>query len=182
MAQQTATSEALTAGTWTVDQAHSEVGFTVRHLGLSKVRGRFNSFSAAVEVAEDLAASSVSATVDLSSVDTNQADRDAHLKTTDFFDIEANPQMVFTSTSVADDTLEGDLTLNGITRPVTFDLDVYGVTDDGYGVTRAGFGATGSIRRSDFGIDFNMPVGLDGMLVSDKVAIELEIQIVPVES
>jgi polyisoprenoid-binding protein YceI len=84
--------------------------------------------------------------------------------------------MTFTSTRVTPDTLAGDLTINGITRPVELDLEVYGVTVDGYGVTRAGFGATGSITRSEFDISFNMPVGLDGMLISDKVTIELEIQ------
>lgn len=182
MSQQTATLEGLTTGTWTIDPAHSEVGFTVRHLGLSKVRGRFNSFSGTVEVADDPTASTVSASIDLSSVDTNQPDRDQHLRSTDFFGVDANPRMTFTSTGVSPDTLVGDLTINGVTRPVELDLEVYGVTVDGYGVTRAGFGATGAISRSDFGIAFNMPVGLDGMLISDKVTIELEIQITAPEA
>lgn len=170
---------AFTPGTWTVDPAHSEVGFTVRHLGLSRVRGRFNTFSATIEVAEDVTQSAVTATVDLSSVDTNQPDRDAHLRSTDFFGVDSNPQMTFTSTKITDDALAGDLTINGVTRPVEFDLDVYGATVDGYGVTRAGFGASTTISRSDFDISFNMPVGVDGMLISDKVNIELEIQAVP---
>ncbi|MFV2038941.1 MAG: YceI family protein [Acidimicrobiales bacterium] len=169
----------LTAGTWTVEPMHSEVGFTVRHLGLSKVRGRFNTVSGTIEIAEDETASSVRATVDLSSVDTNNADRDAHLLSTDFFGIEAHPQMTFTSTNVSHDTLAGDLTINGITQPVEFDLEFHGVAVDGYGTTRAGFSATGRIKRSDFEIDFNMPLGIDGMLVADKVDIELEIQAVP---
>lgn len=169
----------LAAGTWTIDPTHSEVGFTVRHLGLSKVRGRFNTFSAVATIAEDPSASSVSATVALSSVDTNQPDRDAHLKGTDFFGAESHPEMTFTSTTVSADGLAGDLSINGITKPIELDLEVHGVTVDAYGTTRAGFSASGVIKRSDFGIDFNMPIGLDGMMISDKVTIELEIQAVP---
>ena len=177
MTAQTAT--ALTAGTWTVEPAHSEVGFTVRHLGLSKVRGRFNSFSGSVVVGDDPLVSKLEATVDLASVDTNNADRDGHLSTTDFFGVENNPTMTFSSTSVSETSLAGDLTVNGVTKPVTFDLEFHGVVVDGYETTRAGFSAEGAISRSDFGIDFNAPLGMDGMLIGDKVSIELEIQLVP---
>jgi polyisoprenoid-binding protein YceI len=169
----------LTPGTWTIEPAHSSVGFTVRHLGLSKVRGQFNDFTGNISVGDDQLASSVNAAIELSSVDTNNADRDGHLQSTDFFGAEANPQMVFTSTGVTEGSLSGDLSINGQTKPVVLDLEFHGVTVDGYGVTRAGFSAEGSIKRSDFGIEFNMPVGLDGMLISDKVDIELEIQAVP---
>lgn len=169
----------LTTGRWTVEPAHSSVGFAVRHLGLSKVRGQFNAFVGTVEIVDDLHASSVTASVDLSSIDTNNPDRDGHLQSTDFFGVENNPQMTFTSMSVTDSTLAGDLTLNGITKPVSFDLEFHGVAVDGYGTTRAGFSAAGKILRSDYGIDFNMPVGLDGMLIGDKIEIELEIQAVP---
>ena len=170
----------LTPGTWTIEPAHSSVGFTVRHLGLSKVRGQFNDFTGDISIDNDQLASSVNATIELSSVDTNNADRDGHLQSTDFFGAEANPQMTFTSTGVTEGSLSGDLSINGQTKPVVLDLEFHGVTVDGYGVTRAGFSAEGSIKRSDFGIEFNMPVGLDGMLISDKVDIELEIQAVPV--
>jgi polyisoprenoid-binding protein YceI len=169
----------LTTGTWDIEPAHSEVGFTVRHLGMSKVRGRFNSFAGQVEVAEDSTASSVTAIVDMASVDTNSADRDGHLKSTDFFGIDANPQMTFRSTSVSEDSLVGDITINGVTATIEFDLEFHGVAVDHYDTTRAGFSATGQIKRSDFGIDFNAPLGLDGMLISDKVTIELELQAVP---
>ena len=172
-------SETLTPGTWAIEPSHSSVGFTVRHLGLSKVRGQFNSFSGELTIAEDQTASSVSATVELSSIDTNNADRDGHLQSTDFFGVEANPQMTFSSTGVTNSSLTGDLTINGVTKSVTFDLDFHGVVVDGYEVTRAGFSAEGEILRSDFGIAFNMPIGLDGMLISDKVNIELEIQATP---
>ena len=116
---------------------------------------------------------------DRSSIDTNNADRDGHLQSTDFFGVENHPQMSFISTSVSETALSGDLTINGVTKPVTFDLEFHGVAVDGYETTRAGFSAEGEISRSDFGIDFNMPIGLDGMLIGDKIAIELEIQAVP---
>ena len=175
----TAATTTLTPGTWTVEPAHSEVGFSVRHLGLSKVRGRFNSFAGTVTIGDDATASAVQATVDMASVDTNNADRDAHLRSTDFFDADAHPQMVFTSTGVTADTLTGDLTINGVTKPVAFDLEFHGVAVDGYDTTRAGFSASTRILRSDYGIDFNAPLGADGMLIGDKIDIELEIQAVP---
>ncbi len=169
----------LTPGTWTVEPAHSEVGFSVRHLGLSKVRGRFNAFSGTVTIAEAPDRSSVEAAVDLASVDTNNDDRDNHLRSTDFFAVDDHPTMTFTSTEVTERALTGDLTINGITRPVTLDLEFHGVAVDAYDTTRAGFSASGQILRSDFGIDFNAPLGMDGMLIGDKVDLELEIQAVP---
>ena len=169
----------LTTGTWVIEPAHSEVGFTVRHLGLSKVRGRFNSFSGTVSIVDDRFASSVVATIALASVDTNNADRDGHLRSTDFFDVASHPQMTFRSTAVTSDSLTGDLTINGITRAITLDLEFHGVTVDGYETTRAGFSAAGQLSRSDYGIDFNAPLGMDGMLIGDKITIELEIQAVP---
>jgi polyisoprenoid-binding protein YceI len=169
----------LTPGSWTIEPSHSAVGFAVRHLGLSKVRGQFNQFAGTLSIGEDKLASSVEATIELSSVDTNNADRDGHLQSADFFGAEANPQMTFVSTAATESSLTGDLSINGVTQSVVLDLEFHGVAVDGYGVTRAGFSAEGSIKRSDFGIEFNMPVGLDGMLIGDKVEIELEIQAVP---
>ena len=169
----------LTAGTWTIDPAHSEIGFAVRHLGMSKVRGRFNEFSGEATIGEDLTTARVSARVDMSSIDTNNADRDAHLRSGDFFAADTHPEMVFTSTYATEDTLTGELTIAGVTRAVELEVDFHGVVVDGYETTRAGFSASGTIRRSDWGIDFNAPLGMDGMLVSDKVQVELEIQLVP---
>ena len=169
----------LTSGTWTIEPVHSEVGFTVRHLGLSKVRGRFDSFSGTLTIADDPTESSIEATIDLASVNTHNPDRDGHLRSTDFFALEAHPTMTFQSTAVTEDSLTGDLTLNGITKAISMDLEFYGVTVDGFETTRAGFSAQGTIKRSDYGIDFNAPLGMDGMLISDKVSIELEIQAVP---
>lgn len=175
----TTTAPGLSAGTWTIEPAHSEVGFSVRHLGLSKVRGRFNSFSGTIAIAGDLTTSSVEATVDLTSVDTNNADRDNHLQSTDFFGVDANPTMTFRSTAVTQTSLAGDLTINGITKSIAFDLEFHGVVVDGFETTRAGFSATGTLLRSEYGIDFNAPLGMDGMLIGDKITIELEIQAVP---
>ncbi len=172
-------SPTLTAGTWAIEPMHSECGFTVRHPGMSKVRGRFNTFSGSATINDDLTAASVEAIIDLSSVDTNNPDRDGHLTSGDFFNAETHPQMTFVSTSATEDKLVGELTINGTTKTVELDVDYHGVAIDNFGMTRAGFSATGTIRRGDFGINFNAPLGMDGMLISDKVAIELEIQLVP---
>ena len=169
----------LTAGVWDIETTHSSVGFTVRHLGLSKVRGRFNTFGGSVTVGNSVDDVRVEATVDFGSIDTGNAQRDGHLRGGDFFEADAHPEMRFVSTGVSGASLRGELTIMGTTRPVEFDLEVHGVTTDGRGVTRAGFTASGHIHRSEFGVAFNAPLGLDGMLISDKVAIELEVQAVP---
>lgn len=173
----------LTGGHWDVDPAHSSVEFTVRHLGLAKVRGRFDSFSGHLEVGKSLSDSSVVAEVSLSSVDTNNADRDAHLAGSDFFGAESHPTMTFASTSIVeqgdDYLLHGDLTIGSITQPVVFDAEFHGT--EVYpldGTTRAGFSAAGRISRGDFGIAFDVPLGADKVAIGDKVNIELEIQVI----
>lgn len=168
----------LTPGTWNVDPSHSEVGFTARHLMVTKVRGTFEEFEAEVTVGEPFSASSVTATVQLASVNTRNADRDGHLKGTDFFDAENKPTMTFTSTSVTESELVGDLSLNGVTKSVTFDLDFDGVSPDPWGGTRAGFTATTSLNRKDYGITWNVAVDGGGVLVGDKVDVTLDIQLV----
>lgn len=173
----------LQPGTWDIDPSHTAVGFTVRHLGLAKVRGRFEHVDARVHVGDDLASTSVFADIDLSSVNTDNADRDAHLRSTDFFDTESNPKMSFSSTSITGEgdeyRLVGDLTLNGVTRPVELDVEFFGTSvfpmDQS---TRAGFSATGTLSRKDFGIEFNVPLGGDKVMISDKVSIELDVQLV----
>lgn len=172
----TSSPSALTAGTWEIDPVHSDVSFTVIHLGLARVRGRFNTFSGTLTIDENQLASTVTASIELASVDTNNEMRDGHLRGADFFDTESNPTMHFASTAVTDNTLNGDLTIRGLTRPVSLDLDYRGVALDNNGATRAGFRATGQISRSDFGMEFNAPLGIDGMLIGDKIQIELEIE------
>ena len=168
----------LKPGTWNVDASHSEVGFTARHLMVSKVRGQFKDFAAVVNVTQPFEQSTVEATVQLASVDTNGADRDTHLKSADFFDVENNPDMTFTSTKVTDDSLEGNLTIKGITKPVVFDLDFGGISADPWGGTRAGFEATTEINRKDFDLTWNVAIEGGGVLVGEKVKIALDVQLV----
>jgi polyisoprenoid-binding protein YceI len=169
-------------GTWDIDASHSTVGFSVRHMMVSKVRGYFREFSGEIVTAEDPAQSSVTATIDLGSIDTRQEQRDAHIRSADFFDVENHPQMTFRSTAVrtdgADWTVEGDLTIKGITKPVTLALELNGFGPDAYGGTRAGFSAKTEISRSEFGVDIQMPMDGGGVVVGDKISVELEIEAV----
>lgn len=182
MSAPTVTTLPLAPGHWTVDHHHSGVLFIVRHLGLSNVRGRFDQFDATLDVGDTLDKVSVSATIDLSSVDTNDADRDAHLRSTDFFDTDQHPAMTFRSTAIAgagdDYELRGDLTLAGVTKEIVLEVEFHGTeVFPGDQSTHAGFTATGQIRRSDFGIDFGIVAG-EKLLLSDKVKIELDLQFV----
>ena len=173
----------LTTGTWTADPAHTTVCFVVRHLGLSKVRGRFDGVRAQLVVGDDLPTSSVTAEIDMGTVKTGNADRDAHLASSDFFNAETSPTMSFTSTSIIGDgeefTLAGDITINGVTRPIELDVEFFGTSvfpmDQS---TRAGFSATGTLSRKDFGIEFNVPLGGDKVMIADKVAIDLDVQLI----
>ena len=170
------------AGTWDIDAAHSTVGFSVRHMMVSKVRGYFREFSGELVTAEDPAQSSVTATIELASIDTRQEQRDAHIRSADFFDVENHPQMTFRSTAVrtdgADWFVDGELTIKGSTKPVTLALELNGFGPDAYGGTRAGFSARTEINRNDFGVDIKMPMDGGGVVVGDKVSVELEIEAV----
>jgi polyisoprenoid-binding protein YceI len=168
----------LKPGIWNVDASHSEVGFIARHLMVSKVRGQFNDFAAVVTVAQPFELSTVEATVQMASVDTNSTDRDTHVKSADFFDVENNPAMTFKSTKVSDNTLEGVLTIKGVSKPVSFDLEFGGVSADPWGGTRAGFEATTEINRKDFGLSWNVAIEGGGVLVGEKVKITLDVQLV----
>ncbi len=170
------------AGTWDIDPTHSTVGFSVRHMMVSKVRGYFRDFSGVVVTAEDPAQSTVTATIDLGSIDTRQEQRDAHIRSADFFDVENHPQMTFRSTAVrpegADWFVDGELTVKGNTKPVTLALELNGFGPDAYGGTRAGFSAKTEISRAAFGVDIQMPMDGGGVVVGDKVTVELEIEAV----
>ncbi|MGI8754346.1 MAG: YceI family protein [Acidimicrobiales bacterium] len=176
------TTPEIPAGTWTIDPAHSEVGFSVRHLMVSKVRGTFDTFTGTITIAEDPTQSSVTAEVDMTSINTRDETRDGHLRTADFFDVEAHPSMTFTSTSVAPDgsdyKVTGDLTLKGVTRPVELSLEFNGTSSDPWGGTRAGLSAETEINRRDFGVDISMPLDGGGVVVGDKIKIALEIEAV----
>ena len=170
------------AGTWTIDPVHSEVSFVVRHMMVSKVRGRFDKFEGTIVTAPDPLQSSVTATVELSSVNTGEPNRDNHIRSADFFEVESHPHLTFRSTGVRPDgddfLLDGDLTIRGTTKPVTLKLEVNGFGPDAFGGTRAGFSASGEINRNDFGVSYNGPIpgGGGGVIVSEKVTITLEIE------
>jgi polyisoprenoid-binding protein YceI len=176
----TATLPAIAPGTWAIDPSHSTVGFSVRHLMVSKVRGTFTEFEGALEIGENVLDSSVNATVSVASIDTRDATRDAHLRSVDFFETDSYPTMTYRSTGVRsegeDFVLDGELTLHGVTRPVALTLEFNGVGTDPWGGTRAGFSAHTEINRKDFGIDITMPLDGGGVVVGDKVKIELEIE------
>ncbi len=177
----------LRTGVWQPDLTHSAVLFSIRHLGLARVRGRFDRFEATLTVGETMGETRVEAIIDLASINTNNGDRDAHLRSTDFFSVEAHPEMHFVSTSIAgadeEWTLHGDLTLNGRTRPVAFDVEFNGVEEfPAANRLHAGFTATGSIRRSEFGIEFGMmKIGADKLALGDEVKIELDFEFVQPE-
>jgi polyisoprenoid-binding protein YceI len=169
----------LSAGTWTIDPVHSSIGFSVRHLMVSKVRGTFAKFGGAVTVADD-GTPSVTAEIAVDSVSTNNEQRDAHIKSADFFDVDKDPTATFTSTRVRDNgdryVLDGDLTLKGVTRPVSLDVEFYGVNPGmGHGEV-AGFEASVVLNRKDFGIDIDMPLETGGAVVGDKVTVTIEIE------
>jgi polyisoprenoid-binding protein YceI len=167
-------------GTWIVDPAHSHVGFWVRHLGLAKVRGSFSEFVATIIVADDPEASEVTATIETASIDTHLEARDAHLRSADFLDAEHHPQLHFRSRAVRRDggrwAVDGDLTIRGVTRPVTLALDYLGAVATGDGHDRASFSATTTIERDDFGLTWNQSLETGGVLVGRTVTIELEIE------
>jgi polyisoprenoid-binding protein YceI len=168
----------LKPGIWNVDASHSEVGFIARHLMVSKVRGQFKDFAAVVTVAQPFELSTVEATVQMASIDTNSADRDTHVKSGDFFDVDNHPTMTFTSTKVTDESLEGLLTIKGVTKAVSFDLEFGGVSADPWGGIRAGFEASTEINRKDFDLSWNVAIEGGGVLVGEKVKIILDVQLV----
>jgi polyisoprenoid-binding protein YceI len=171
-----------TAGTWAIDPVHSEIGFSVRHMMVSKVRGRFTTFSGEIVTGADPLDSSVTAEIALDSIVTGQEQRDAHIRSADFFDVENHPTMTYRSTGVRHDgdgyVVDGQLTLRGVTRDVPLALELNGFGPDPYGGTRAGFTATAEISRSDFGVSYNAAIEGGGVVVGDKVTIQLEIEAV----
>lgn len=174
--------EGYRVGTWDIDPVHSDVSFSVRHMMVSKVRGRFSKFSGQIVTAEDPLDSTVEVSIDLSSVDTNDVNRDAHLRSIDFFDTETHTDMTYRSTALIPTTdgylLEGDLSLRGTTRQVPLKLELNGFSTDPYGGYRAGFSATGELSRKEFGVDMMMPIEGGGVVVGDKISIFLEIEAV----
>jgi polyisoprenoid-binding protein YceI len=177
-----ATVTSVPTGTWNVDPAHSEVGFHVKHMGIATVKGSFKEFAGSLTIAEDGTATA-SGTVQVASVDTREAQRDEHLKSPDFFDAATHEQITFQSTSITavdDETFKitGDITIHGITKPITLEAVFEGTDEDPWGNTRVGLTVTGQINRSDFEMKFNQALGSGNMLVSDKVKLQLDISAV----
>ncbi len=169
-------------GTWTLDPTHSELGFSVKHLKISKVRGTFRTFDVTIVTAEDPTASTIEATIDIASVDTNQKDRDAHLRTSDFFLVDEHPTATFTSTAITFDgddfTAVGDLTLRGVTKQVTLTGEFGGAVVDGYGQTKAAASASTKINRHDFGVSWNAALEAGGFTLGDDVTLTFDLQVV----
>ena len=178
----TTTTTPLT-GTWTVDPSHSNVEFSVKHLGIATVKGAFRSFAGTLVIGEDLASATASGTVQVASVDTNEPQRDDHLRSADFFDAENHPELTFVSTAIRpvdEDTfaIDAELTLHGVTNPITLNAEVQGFEQDPWGNDRVGLEITGQLSRGDFGMTFNQALGSGNLLVGEKVKLSLDVSAV----
>ena len=163
---------------WLLDPTHSEITFKVKHLMISNVKGEFTTFNAEIDAEDDTFANAkVSAFIDTDSIFTNNADRDTHLKSAEFFNAEANPKITFEATTLNGD-VTGNLTLNGITKEISLDVDFGGINSDPWGNTKAGFSFEGKIKRSDFGLTWNAALETGGVMVSEDVKIAGELQFV----
>lgn len=173
--------EGLVPGTWQIDPTHTDIGFTVRHL-ISKVRGTFEEFEGEIVIADDLAESTANATIHLNSINTGTAQRDNHLRSSDFFEVDENPVMTFKTTAVRPDgddyVVTGDLTIKGVTRSVEVAVEFLGVGPDPWGGTRVGFEAKAKINRKDFGLTYNIPLEGDKVVIGDQISIQLQVEAV----
>ncbi|WP_099363362.1 YceI family protein [Fredinandcohnia onubensis] len=167
---------------WAVDASHSSIDFSVKHMMIAKVKGSFESFEATIEAdPADLTSANIEFNVDLASVNTKNGDRDNHLRSADFFDVENHPAMTFKSTSIVktdDDeyNVTGDLTIHGTTKSETFQVVFEGAGKDPWGNEKVGFSATGKINRSDYGLVWNAALETGGVLVGDQIKISIEIE------
>lgn len=167
-------------GTYTIDPSHTRIGFSTRHAMVTKVRGAFNEVEGSATTGPNLEGASIEVTMQAASIDTRSADRDGHLKSADFFDVETYPTLTFRSTEVTavdGDTLRvsGDLTIKDVTRPVTVDFEFAGAAQDPFGNERIGFEGSTVVNRKDFGLTWNAALETGGVLVSEKVTLEFEI-------
>jgi polyisoprenoid-binding protein YceI len=172
----------IPSGTYVIDPSHSEVAFVVRHAGIAKVRGVFSEFGGEIVVGEDLTTSSAAVEIVASSVETGDKTRDAHLRSSDFFAVETKPTWTFLTNAVRaegqDLVLEGDLTINGVTKPVELDVEYNGTATDPFGNERIGFSAGTELSRKEFGLTWNVALEAGGVLVSDRAKVQLEVSAV----
>jgi polyisoprenoid-binding protein YceI len=177
--------ELPSAGTWAIDPGHAEVGFVGRHFGLTKIRGRFTGIEGVVTIADQPADSHVEVTIDMTSVNSGDQTRDDHLRSADFFDVEHHPTATYRSTVVTvagtSGTMDGDLTIKGVTRPVRLRVDYLGHATDPSGNDRAVFSASGKLNREDWGLTWNMVLDAGGLLVSKEITLELEVELIRAE-
>ena len=177
----TSVSLPLAPGRWAVDTNHSSISFSIRHLGVSKVRGRFTRFDADIVIGETLDTTTVNATIDVASIDTANADRDAHVLSPEIIDVAKRPTMEFRSTRIAgagsEYQVDGELTIGDITRPIVLAVELGGIESFPGGPRHAGFEAATEIRRKDFGIDVAMPPGVNVVALGDVVKVELDLQL-----
>jgi polyisoprenoid-binding protein YceI len=182
----TVESQTITPGVWNLDPSHSNVGFTVRHAGISKVRGVFKESSAVVKAGEELSDFSIEAVIKAGSFDSGDVNRDGHVKSGDFFDVENFPEWTFVSKSLTQSgeefILTGDLTIKGVSKEIELDVEFNGIARDPFGLLRAGLEAKTVISRKDFGITWNAALETGGVLVGDKVNINLDLSFVLDES
>jgi polyisoprenoid-binding protein YceI len=176
----TPTAAAVPTGTWKIDPAHSSVEFSAKHLGIATVRGTFDEFEGTLEIGDDLESARAYGTVRSASVSTNEDQRDNHLRSEDFFHAEVHPELSFVSTAIrpADEDafeIEGDLTMRGVTRPITLNAELQGTESDPWGNERVALEVTGQLNRGDWGMRFNQVLGSGNVLVSDRVKLSLDI-------
>lgn len=179
----TATETLVPTGTWAVDPKHSSVEFQVKHMGIATVRGKFNEFEGTLEIGDGLASAHAHGTVEVASIDTAEPQRDAHLRSADFFDADAHPQISFESRSIEavdEETLRvtGDLTMHGVTREIALEAVIQGTDVDPWGNERVGLEVIGQLNRGDWDMKFNQALGSGNMLVSDRVKLALDISAV----
>ncbi|MFT8317790.1 MAG: YceI family protein [Sporolactobacillus sp.] len=167
---------------WTIDSAHTETSFSVKHMGLSNVRGNFETTTGTATTDDQGKLTAVSATIDVATIDTRNGDRDAHLKSADFFDVEKYPAITFASTSIeAKDedeyTIKGDLTIKDTTRPISFDAEVGSAVDDPYGLKRSGASLAFSFDRRDFGLTWSQALANGSLVVGNKIKVTVDVEI-----
>ena len=170
------------AGTWDIDPVHTDISFTARHMMVSKVRGHFEKFEGVVTLAENPLDSAVEVTVEMGSINTNNVDRDNHIRSDDFFGVEQYPTMSYQSTGVRADgenyVVDGNLTLHGVTKPLSLNVEINGFGPDPYGGTRSGFSAKGELSRKAFDVKFDAPMEGGGAVLSDKIQLVIESELI----